>query len=293
MKSPLISVIIISHSSESTIASCVKSLTSQSYPKNKFEIIVVDDSSNDNSVDLAKTAGADNVIVIPSSTTGYARNKGVEKAQGKILAFLDSDCEAKEGWLKTIEKNIGSEEKNAFTGPIENGKKDSLVSWAEYFLCFCGYDDYRNRSKTRMLPGCNNAMSKNSYMLTKGFKNKVTSHDDVHFGEELSSVGVNMYFIPEMKIQHLGLTIKQQFLSKMKRRGAGFISTRREYKNLPGAFLAKNLFWVFLLFPVKFFVKLRYAIRAKKLRMFIRTFHLNVLGIYSFCKGAWEEIKSY
>jgi len=289
----LISVITASHNSESTITRCVKSLTSQSYPKNKFEIIVVDDSSNDNSVDLARRAGADKVIVIPPSTTGYARNKGVEKAQGKILAFLDSDCEAKEGWLKTIEKNVESEEKSAFTGPIENGQKDSLVSWAEYFSSFCGYDVNRNRSKTRILPGCNNAMSKDSYMLAGGFRNDITSHDDVFFGEQLRRVGINKYFIPEMKIQHNGLIIKQQYLSKCKRRGAGFIRSRRKYKNLPGAFLAKNLFWIPLLFPVKFFVKLSYAIRAKKLRMFIRTSHLIALGTYSFCKGAWKEIKLY
>ena len=87
---PQISVIIVTHNSEPTIEGCINSLTSQSFPRKKFEIIIVDDGSNDRTVELAKKAEADLVINTEPCTIGTARNKGIEKARGTVLAFLDS-----------------------------------------------------------------------------------------------------------------------------------------------------------------------------------------------------------
>jgi len=54
LKKPLISVIIATHNSEATIEKCLTSLMSQSYPREDYEIIVVDDGSKDKSVELSK-----------------------------------------------------------------------------------------------------------------------------------------------------------------------------------------------------------------------------------------------
>ena len=49
---------------------------------------------------------------------GQARDRGFKEAKGKILASLDSDCEAKNGWLETITKEL--KKYDAITGPIKN-----------------------------------------------------------------------------------------------------------------------------------------------------------------------------
>jgi len=102
LKNPLLSIIIPSHDSEKTIGLCVSSISGQSFPREMFEIIVVDDGSTDNTVQIAIEAGADQIIKTNPCSTGMARNLGVEKSKGVMIAFIDSDCQAKEGRLKTI-----------------------------------------------------------------------------------------------------------------------------------------------------------------------------------------------
>ena len=272
---------------ESTIKRCINSLKSQSYPMNQFEIIVVDDGSTDRTVECAKEAGADKVISAKHLDVPQTRKKGFNEASGKILCSLDSDCEAKKGWLQTITKEL--EKLDAITGPIENGIKDSSISWAEYFLEFSEFNEHKPRSEIRFLLGCNQAMRRNAYDLTSGFSH-VQSSDDVFFGESLRSAGIKCYFVPEMKIRHLGTTDIEKFLSKFKRRGSGFLNTRKQIPNAPNNFIVKNKLLIPILFIGIIFYKTRYAIKSKNLRQFITSFPIILRGIFSFCKGVLNEM---
>jgi glycosyltransferase involved in cell wall biosynthesis len=88
---PFFSVIINCHNSELYLQEAIESVINQSF-KN-FEIIIYDNASFDNTSHLASNYG-DKVRYYLSDvklTLGAARNKAVEKATGKYLAFLDSD----------------------------------------------------------------------------------------------------------------------------------------------------------------------------------------------------------
>lgn len=84
------SVIIPAFNSAATLATAVESVLAQSCPAH--EIIVVDDGSTDNTLEVARTFG-DKIKVIHQSNAGVsmARNRGVEVATGEWLAFLDAD----------------------------------------------------------------------------------------------------------------------------------------------------------------------------------------------------------
>lgn len=284
---PLLSVIIPAFNAESTIKHCINSLQSQSYPKNQFEIIVVDDGSTDRTVEFAKEAGADKVIATKHLGTSQTRKKGFNEARGKILCSLDSDCESKDGWLQTITKEL--ENLDAISGPIENGIKNSSISWAEYLLEFSEFNEHKPRSEIRFLPGCNQAMRRNAYESTSGFS-QVQSSDDVFFGESLQRAGIKCYFVPEMKIIHLGTTDIEKFLSKFKRRGSGFFNTRKQIPNAPYSFIVKSKLLIPILFVGIIFYKTCYAIKAKNLRQFITSFPIILRGIFSFCKGVINEM---
>ncbi len=85
-----ISVIIPCHNGEKTIASSLLSVVRQEYKAH--EIIVVDDHSEDKSVDLIRASGID-VKLVSAGATGAsnARNEGIDVATGNWLAFLDAD----------------------------------------------------------------------------------------------------------------------------------------------------------------------------------------------------------
>ena len=193
LKKLLLSIIIPTHNSEHTIKGCVLSLTSQSYPREKFEIIVVDDGSTDKTITLAKNAGADKIIEIQPCFQGKARNIGVENSKTEYLAFIDSDCEAKDGWIKTIIENLPHVK--AITGPIEDGNPQSLVAWSEYLIEFGQFHKFRRKSQIRWMPGCNIAFTKDVFLKTGGFT-EIPSSEDLIFGESLMHAGFNAFFIP-------------------------------------------------------------------------------------------------
>lgn len=282
---PLISIIIPALNSEKTIERCINSIIIQSYPREKYEIIVVDGDSKDNTVKKAKKAGADSVI-IEKCTPGRSRNIGVNNSHGELLVFLDSDCEVQEGWLQTIEKELGT--KDAITGPLLNGTK-GLISWAEYFLKFSEFNEFKKESKVKFLIGGNQACKKNVFELAGGFPDKLTA-EDVALGKSLADVGVSCYFIPSMKVLHRGGATKlDNFFEKMKMDGMYVV---RSCKEVPSIYtpLSRNKWNIFAVFIIKFGARILRAKRAKKLGLFFVSLPLILLGVGYFCKGFLKEI---
>ena len=95
MQRPFISVVIPTYNSEDFIAKTLETLYSQTY--NNYEVIVSDDGSSDNTVEVVKEVfdkygHRDNKILINTHEgPGAARNKGIENASGDWISFLDSD----------------------------------------------------------------------------------------------------------------------------------------------------------------------------------------------------------
>lgn len=92
MNLPLISVIIPTYNSGNTIADCLNSVVQQT--TSDYEILIIDNKSSDNTIDIAKsfTTIADIQIIVESDNGVYdAMNKGIEYSKGKWLYFLGSD----------------------------------------------------------------------------------------------------------------------------------------------------------------------------------------------------------
>ena len=88
-ETPLVSIIITTRNSGLTIGECLQSLTSQRYPKEKIEVIVVDNHSTDKTVDIAKRFTDKIFLQGPERST--QRNLGAQRAQGEYILYLDSD----------------------------------------------------------------------------------------------------------------------------------------------------------------------------------------------------------
>jgi glycosyltransferase involved in cell wall biosynthesis len=106
----LVSVIIPTYNRADYILGSVNSVLAQSYAD--FELIIIDDGSTDATVDVVKTIKDSRVKYYRfdnSSSPGIARNRGIEKAQGQYLAFLDSD----DTWAKDkLKKQVSFLEEN-------------------------------------------------------------------------------------------------------------------------------------------------------------------------------------
>ena len=286
MRNTLISVIIPTHNSQYTIENCLRSLKSQSYPREKYEIIVIDDGSTDRTVEISKNNGADKVIQIHSCFQGEARNIGVKNSSGEILAFIDSDCEAVDGWLSIIEKELANNQ--AIGGPVLNGNPHSLVAWADYLMEFSVFSEYKKRSVVVYVPGCNQICRKNDFIQTGGYPEYRIS-EDVVLSQSLKKNGVKIIFVPELKIRHLCRTKLEKFLANQKVLGAFSVKIGKKYESNYSKLISSR--WkVPLIFISKIAAKSRHAIKAKKFFKFLITLPFIILGSFSWCKGVWKEM---
>jgi len=106
-----VSVIIAAHNEADTILPCLFALTSQNYPQEFYEIIVVDDRSEDDTAIIVSAFAADHPIVrllrITDLADGFAPKKralqmAIEQAKFEYLAFTDADGRPLPGWLAAI-----------------------------------------------------------------------------------------------------------------------------------------------------------------------------------------------
>lgn len=89
----LISVVIPMYNSEKTVERCLQSVINQTY--SNIEIILVDNGSTDNTVNIAKkySLECDRIHLLYEKNKGVsnARNRGIEQAKGSYLTFVDAD----------------------------------------------------------------------------------------------------------------------------------------------------------------------------------------------------------
>ena len=106
---PFISVIVPFYNNRNEIGRCCASLRKQTYPKDRFELIFIDNNSTDNSASIV--AGHPGIQVLWESGAGAyaARNLGIRKSKGEILAFTDADCVVAPDWLSQIAEAMHSE----------------------------------------------------------------------------------------------------------------------------------------------------------------------------------------
>jgi GT2 family glycosyltransferase len=109
--SPLISIIIVNYNGKSFLKNCLDSVLNQSLAKNKYEIIVVDNDSTDNSVTFIKRYYPQVKLIESNENLGFAggNNLGVQHALGKYIVLLNNDTRVDKHWLRQLLERIESD----------------------------------------------------------------------------------------------------------------------------------------------------------------------------------------
>lgn len=98
----IVSVIIPLYNKEGSIKKCIDSLVKQTYKD--LEIIIVDDGSKDNSVNIIDEYKDKRIKLIQKKNEGVSltRNKGIENSKGKYIAFVDADDYVSENYIENL-----------------------------------------------------------------------------------------------------------------------------------------------------------------------------------------------
>ncbi|MCA9296173.1 MAG: glycosyltransferase [Phycisphaerales bacterium] len=135
---PLVSIVIPTCNRPDLTRRCLAALAVQTYAP--YELIVVDDGSDDDTPDVIAAFGADNPAVTfrhhrhdTNLGANRSRERGILDARGSIVAFLDSDCIAEPDWLERLMAGFDSEDVAAVTGLIRDPEPTNI-----YELTFKG-----------------------------------------------------------------------------------------------------------------------------------------------------------
>lgn len=130
-----VTILIPFRNESGKILKSLASIENQDYPKNKFEVIYINDNSDDDSpVKLDSAEKSANIRMINAVANGGLRGhkkeairQGITEAKGGIIVSTDSDCAHKPGWLRKM-LNCFDEETAFVSGPVEFVKGKSIFS---------------------------------------------------------------------------------------------------------------------------------------------------------------------
>ena len=183
-RTPVVSVVIPTLNEAKFLERCVASFGKQSVPRDRFEIIVSDSSSDDETAEIAKRL-ADRVVVCERISATHGRNEGAKAASGKYLVFVDADSAVGErfveGVVRALERGI------AATGPIFSLENDYLP--ADIFLRYWSLQSLVSTAiGYPIFPGFNFAVRKGVFEKSGGFQEKRTG-EDIDLSLRLSKLG--------------------------------------------------------------------------------------------------------
>lgn len=195
-----LSIIIPARNEEDNIGACIQSILNQSYSKNLYEIIVVNDHSTDATASIVKTFNEPNIKCIDlinfiGNETNSFKKKGIEvgiaQANGELIITTDADCVAPPNWLQTIAAFYEEKKPDLIVMPVSIFPTPSGVGLGVRFIEIFQALDFMtlqgitgsavHKKIHSMCNGANLAYTKKAFNTVNGFAgiNNIASGDDM------------------------------------------------------------------------------------------------------------------
>jgi glycosyltransferase involved in cell wall biosynthesis len=201
---PFVSVIIPVYNDAHRLALCLTALSSQTYPKSCYEVIVVDNGSLDN-LEMVQRAFK-NILFLKENRPGSycARNRGIEAAKGEVLSFTDSDCIPAANWIESgVRKLLSSPKCGLVAGRIKlyfkDPKKQTPVEVYESIHAF----DQKNMVENYHHGATANLFTYRQVIDDVGlFNADLKSGGDVEWGKRVFAHGYQQIYADDACVMH-------------------------------------------------------------------------------------------
>lgn len=211
-KYPFVSVVIPTKNSGRTLAECLDSLKKQDYLKSKYEIIIVDDNSRDDTVKIAKNYGAK--VLGSKGPPGRQRNKGISAAKGEIIGLIDSDCVAERSWIRRGVKHFISKKVAIVGGPNFTHEDDPFISHCSGYVYsskvgsgamsarYVRDGSVPKESDETGLISCNMFLRRDVIRKRGGFTEEFFPNEENELMFRVKRAGYKLLYVPSITVWH-------------------------------------------------------------------------------------------
>jgi len=213
------SIIIPVHNEESNIHACAKSLLTQSYPKDKYEILFVDNNSNDKTANILNELGIQPLKYTCKANSYSARNFAISVARGKVIAFIDGDCIADTNWIKNGLQPLLDKKCDMVAGNIIF-KFSSTPSTHELVDSVIHLQNMDNVSRRNASVTANFFINGSIFKNFGMFPETTKSGTDIAYTQYLSNQGLRIQYISSSVVYHYARE-RKELIKKIKRTARG------------------------------------------------------------------------
>jgi len=216
VKYPSVSVVVLNYNGKRHLKGCFKSLLNSHYPKEKFEVLMVDNNSSDDSIEYTRKNFPDVKILPLDKDYGYSggMNRGVDAAKGEYLILLNNDTVVEKEWLIELINVIKDDKKiGVCTAKILNYSKPNLVNCVGGFMSVFGVsgslgENEREKKYQSIFPvffpsGCCCIIRKKLFKKIGKFDQDYFMYvEDSELGWKLWDTGYKVLVVPKSRIYH-------------------------------------------------------------------------------------------
>ncbi len=204
MANPFVSVLIPVHNDTGRLTQCLRALEGQTYPTDWYEVIVVDNAS-DEPVAPALSAFPHARGAYEAQRSSYAaRNTGIAVARGDVLAFTDSDCLPAPDWLERgVAALANAENCGLVGGGIEFFFRDPTTpTIVELYDSVMHLDQEEFIHKKQFSVTANLFTFKQVVERVGMFDSTLESNGDKEWGQRVAAQGYRLAYAPDARVKH-------------------------------------------------------------------------------------------
>lgn len=222
---PFVSVIVPVFNDEQRVVTCVQALLNQDYPRDRYEVIVVDNASTDGTYAAVKPLPVTLLSETATQSSFAARNLALRHARGEIYAFTDSDCTPARSWVR---EGVAALQAGAdLVGGNVRFVFSQRPSGAEVCDSMANMQMERNIRERGVAKTANLFATKAAVEKIGPFPHDLRSGGDVIWTSRATTAGLSLVFCPQAEVSHPTRRL-QALLKKQFRVGRGQRAIRAE-----------------------------------------------------------------
>jgi len=207
-KMPIFSIIIPTYNRPEQLATCLEALTRLDYPRDCFEVIIVDDGSPmclDSVLSPFKEQLTAELIRQDNAGPAAARNTGSIHAKGQFLAFTDDDCLPAPNWLQALGQGFTTFPNAVLGGYTLNKLSDNIYSETSQLLLAYIYAYYNSELDQAHFFASNNlALAANHFHFLGGFDTTfpLAAAEDREFCDRCLKKRYRLVYLSAAQVDH-------------------------------------------------------------------------------------------